>query len=169
MVSNETMRDIWETAKLDELLDGMSRTAFLLRFTLVASRPRHHDRRHQQRGASARQPRRRGSGTAAGRCAQRGQAPPHCGRSRSGRVADASETRPAPGDGIPWWAPPELAHDRSTRRLQRHDHRRVPRPTADASVVASKERRCSCSTRRAHDRARSTPTPSSTSRTAGAT
>ena len=34
MVSNETMRDYWEKAKLDELLDGMSRVAFLLRFTL---------------------------------------------------------------------------------------------------------------------------------------
>jgi aryl-alcohol dehydrogenase-like predicted oxidoreductase len=34
MVSNETMRDYWETAQLDELLDGMSRTAFMLRFTL---------------------------------------------------------------------------------------------------------------------------------------
>ena len=34
MVSNETMRDYWDTAKLDELLDGMSRTAFMLRFTL---------------------------------------------------------------------------------------------------------------------------------------
>jgi aryl-alcohol dehydrogenase-like predicted oxidoreductase len=34
MVSNETMRDYWERAKLDELLSGMSRTAFMLRFTL---------------------------------------------------------------------------------------------------------------------------------------
>jgi aryl-alcohol dehydrogenase-like predicted oxidoreductase len=34
MVSNETMRDLWDTARLDELLDGMSRTAFMLRFTL---------------------------------------------------------------------------------------------------------------------------------------
>jgi aryl-alcohol dehydrogenase-like predicted oxidoreductase len=34
MVSSETMRDYWDTAKLDELLDGMSRTAFMLRFTL---------------------------------------------------------------------------------------------------------------------------------------
>ena len=34
MVPNETMRDYWEQAKLDELLDGMSRTAFMLRFTL---------------------------------------------------------------------------------------------------------------------------------------
>ena len=34
MVSNDTMRDYWETAKLDDLLDGMSRTAFMLRFTL---------------------------------------------------------------------------------------------------------------------------------------
>jgi aryl-alcohol dehydrogenase-like predicted oxidoreductase len=34
MVANETMRDYWDTAKLDELLDGMSRTAFMLRFTL---------------------------------------------------------------------------------------------------------------------------------------
>jgi aryl-alcohol dehydrogenase-like predicted oxidoreductase len=34
MVSNETMRDFWDTAGLDELLDGMSRTAFMLRFTL---------------------------------------------------------------------------------------------------------------------------------------
>ena len=34
MVANETMRDYWETAKLDELLDGMSRTAFMLRLTL---------------------------------------------------------------------------------------------------------------------------------------
>ena len=33
MVSNETMRDYWEAAKLDDLL-GMSRTAFMLRFTL---------------------------------------------------------------------------------------------------------------------------------------
>ena len=34
MVANETMRDYWETAQLDDLLDGMSRTAFMLRFTL---------------------------------------------------------------------------------------------------------------------------------------
>jgi len=34
MMSNETMRDFWDTAGLDELLDGMSRTAFMLRFTL---------------------------------------------------------------------------------------------------------------------------------------
>ena len=34
MVSTETMRDYWDNAKLDELLDGMSRTTFLLRFTL---------------------------------------------------------------------------------------------------------------------------------------
>jgi aryl-alcohol dehydrogenase-like predicted oxidoreductase len=34
MVSNETMRDFWDSANLDELLDGMSRTAFMLRFTL---------------------------------------------------------------------------------------------------------------------------------------
>ena len=34
MVSNETMRGYWERANLDDLLDGMSRTAFLLRFTL---------------------------------------------------------------------------------------------------------------------------------------
>ncbi len=34
MVSNDTMRDYWDTARLDELLDGMSRTAFMLRFTL---------------------------------------------------------------------------------------------------------------------------------------
>jgi aryl-alcohol dehydrogenase-like predicted oxidoreductase len=34
MVSSDTMRDYWDTARLDELLDGMSRTAFMLRFTL---------------------------------------------------------------------------------------------------------------------------------------
>ena len=34
MVSNETMRDRWDTAKLDDLLDGMSRIEFMLRFTL---------------------------------------------------------------------------------------------------------------------------------------
>ena len=34
MVSNETMRDYWGKANLDELLDGMSRVAFMLRFTL---------------------------------------------------------------------------------------------------------------------------------------
>lgn len=34
MVSKETMKDRWETAKLDELLDGMSRMEFMLRFTL---------------------------------------------------------------------------------------------------------------------------------------
>ncbi|HEY1776677.1 MAG TPA: aldo/keto reductase [Solirubrobacteraceae bacterium] len=34
MLSNETMRGLWDAAKLDELLDGMSRTAFMLRFTL---------------------------------------------------------------------------------------------------------------------------------------
>jgi aryl-alcohol dehydrogenase-like predicted oxidoreductase len=34
MLSNETMRGFWDAAKLDELLDGMSRTAFMLRFTL---------------------------------------------------------------------------------------------------------------------------------------
>jgi aryl-alcohol dehydrogenase-like predicted oxidoreductase len=34
MVANETMRDYWDKAELDDLLDGMSRTAFMLRFTL---------------------------------------------------------------------------------------------------------------------------------------
>jgi len=34
MVSNETMRDSWDAANLDELLDGMSRIDFMLRFTL---------------------------------------------------------------------------------------------------------------------------------------
>jgi aryl-alcohol dehydrogenase-like predicted oxidoreductase len=34
MVPNETMRSYWESAQLDELLDGMSRTEFMLRFTL---------------------------------------------------------------------------------------------------------------------------------------
>lgn len=34
MVSNETMRDHWDAANLDELLDGMSRIDFMLRFTL---------------------------------------------------------------------------------------------------------------------------------------
>jgi aryl-alcohol dehydrogenase-like predicted oxidoreductase len=34
MVPAETMRDRWEQARLDELLGGMSRTAFMLRFTL---------------------------------------------------------------------------------------------------------------------------------------
>jgi aryl-alcohol dehydrogenase-like predicted oxidoreductase len=34
MLSNETMQHYWDGAKLDELLDGMSRTTFLLRFTL---------------------------------------------------------------------------------------------------------------------------------------
>jgi len=34
MIANETLRDHWEAAQLDELLDGSSRTAFLLRFTL---------------------------------------------------------------------------------------------------------------------------------------
>jgi aryl-alcohol dehydrogenase-like predicted oxidoreductase len=34
MLANETMRDFWDTAALDELLDGMSRTAFMLRLTL---------------------------------------------------------------------------------------------------------------------------------------
>ena len=34
MVSNETMRDHWDTARLDDLLDGMSRIDFMLRFTL---------------------------------------------------------------------------------------------------------------------------------------
>ena len=34
MVSKETMKDRWETARLDELLDGMTRMEFMLRFTL---------------------------------------------------------------------------------------------------------------------------------------
>jgi aryl-alcohol dehydrogenase-like predicted oxidoreductase len=34
MVPNETMRTYWESAQLDDLLDGMSRTEFMLRFTL---------------------------------------------------------------------------------------------------------------------------------------
>jgi aryl-alcohol dehydrogenase-like predicted oxidoreductase len=34
MVPGETMKDRWEVAKLDELLDGMSRMEFTLRFTL---------------------------------------------------------------------------------------------------------------------------------------
>ena len=34
MVSSQTMRDHWERADLDDLLDGMGRTAFMLRFTV---------------------------------------------------------------------------------------------------------------------------------------
>jgi aryl-alcohol dehydrogenase-like predicted oxidoreductase len=34
MIDNETMRARWDRARLDELLDGSSRTAFMLRFTL---------------------------------------------------------------------------------------------------------------------------------------
>jgi aryl-alcohol dehydrogenase-like predicted oxidoreductase len=34
MVSNETMQSYWEDSRLDELLDGMSRMEFMLRFTL---------------------------------------------------------------------------------------------------------------------------------------
>jgi len=34
MVSNETMRNWWDEADLDELLDGMTRIDFMLRFTL---------------------------------------------------------------------------------------------------------------------------------------
>src|SRR5262245_38684833 len=34
MVPNETLLGYWEQARLDELRDGMSRTAFMLRFTL---------------------------------------------------------------------------------------------------------------------------------------
>ena len=34
MVSTDTMKQRWEDAKLDELLDGMSRVEFMLRFTL---------------------------------------------------------------------------------------------------------------------------------------
>jgi aryl-alcohol dehydrogenase-like predicted oxidoreductase len=34
MVPAETMKDRWEVARLDELLDGMSRMEFMLRFTL---------------------------------------------------------------------------------------------------------------------------------------
>ena len=34
MVPSETMKDRWEVARLDELLDGMTRMAFTLRFTL---------------------------------------------------------------------------------------------------------------------------------------
>jgi aryl-alcohol dehydrogenase-like predicted oxidoreductase len=34
MVPTEVLRDRWERAELDDLLDGMGRTAFLLRFTL---------------------------------------------------------------------------------------------------------------------------------------
>ena len=34
MVPTEVMKDRWERADLDDLLDGQGRTAFLLRFTL---------------------------------------------------------------------------------------------------------------------------------------
>jgi aryl-alcohol dehydrogenase-like predicted oxidoreductase len=34
MVSNEAMCEYWDHAELDDLLDGLSRVAFLLRFTL---------------------------------------------------------------------------------------------------------------------------------------
>lgn len=37
MLPTGTMRDYWETAKLDELLDGLSRTEFLLRFVVSHS------------------------------------------------------------------------------------------------------------------------------------
>ena len=35
MVPTDTMKDYWEQAKLDDLLDGMSRMEFMLRFTLA--------------------------------------------------------------------------------------------------------------------------------------
>ena len=35
MIATETMRDLWEAAALDDLLEGMTRTTFLLRFTLA--------------------------------------------------------------------------------------------------------------------------------------
>lgn len=35
MIPNDTLRDRWEAARLDELLEGMSRVEFLLRFTLA--------------------------------------------------------------------------------------------------------------------------------------
>ena len=34
MVPSETMKARWEVAKLDEMLDGMTRMEFMLRFTL---------------------------------------------------------------------------------------------------------------------------------------
>ena len=34
MISSETMKDRWEQAQLDDLLDGMTRVQFMLRFTL---------------------------------------------------------------------------------------------------------------------------------------
>jgi aryl-alcohol dehydrogenase-like predicted oxidoreductase len=34
MVSTETMQSYWDDARLDELLDGLSRMEFMLRFTL---------------------------------------------------------------------------------------------------------------------------------------
>jgi len=34
MVSNETLREHWDAAQLDEMLDGMTRVEFMLRFTL---------------------------------------------------------------------------------------------------------------------------------------
>jgi aryl-alcohol dehydrogenase-like predicted oxidoreductase len=34
MVSNEAMQYLWERAQLDDLLEGMSRTGFMLRFTI---------------------------------------------------------------------------------------------------------------------------------------
>ena len=37
MVSSDRMRDVWQQARLDELLDGMSRMEFMLRFTLSNS------------------------------------------------------------------------------------------------------------------------------------
>jgi aryl-alcohol dehydrogenase-like predicted oxidoreductase len=35
MISSETMRQRWETARLDDLLGGMDRMEFMLRFTLT--------------------------------------------------------------------------------------------------------------------------------------
>ena len=123
MVDAKTLQSRWDEARLDELLDGMSRIELTLRFTLSRPGPRHDDRRHEEPRPPARQRRdRRCKGAAARRRRRRSQAPPR--RSR----LHATASRLAPG-----YPTPVAVALRSAQR--RPAPTKTPRPRSDAASL----------------------------------
>ena len=156
MVANETMRDFWDTAKLDELLDGMSRTAFLLRFTL--SNP---DLDTTIVGTSSIEHLRANLAAAAGRLpaarrrAPRGQEPAQrCRRDRRPAIGPSAFDRrdrdhhgPARRSAGPPMSTAPFDYNAQIIAEFRANH-------GTGRRRASREPRCCCSTRPARDRGR---------------
>ena len=91
-VAEERPRTLWETAALDDLLNGASRMEFMLRFTLS-----HPDRRHGEPGAPAPEPRCRTQGAAGTGRDGGGKATSECRRGvdRNGREQTSIQRIPS--------------------------------------------------------------------------